>query len=127
MILATFQKGSPYISDANDLIRAAIPTGLLDINTAMQNSTKCDTWHDIVDSHASEGFAPLTVLDLVEMVCMGSTLLMAASACFALEKMLRYLTRAASRLFRVEPCRHCEPSKHQRHTNHTFVLCNAKY
>ena len=37
--------------------------GLLDTDAALQNATKCDTWHEIKASHASDGFAPLKVND----------------------------------------------------------------
>ena len=38
--------------------------GLLDTDAALQNATKCDTWHEIKASHASDEFAPLKVSDL---------------------------------------------------------------
>ena len=64
-------------------------------------------------SHASDGFAPLRVADIEQMVILLAILLAVASSVFALEKVLRYLTRSTGRLFRVEPCRrtesrHCE-------------------
>ena len=43
----SFQKGSPFLEDANELIRSAMPMGLLDLDKTLQNATKCGTWHDI--------------------------------------------------------------------------------
>ena len=100
--------------------------GLLDTNTALQNATKCSTWHEIKASHASDGFAPLTVEDIKQMVILWAILLTAlASTVFALEMALRYMTRSKGRLFRVEPCsrteRHCKTEDHKR----AFVLFSA--
>ena len=51
-----FQKGSPYLDDTNGLIQLAVEMGLIEfnLNRAVPNSTKCNTWTDIQASHKPE-------------------------------------------------------------------------
>ena len=50
-----FQKGSPYLEDVNLLINLAKQMGLIDnsMKTNVPNSTKCETYQDIQESHSN--------------------------------------------------------------------------
>ena len=50
------QKGSPYLNDTNELIQLGVEMGLIEynLNRAVPNSTKCNTWTDIQASHKPE-------------------------------------------------------------------------
>ena len=104
--------------------------GLLDLDKALQNATKCGTWHDIKDSHGSDEIAPLVVGDIAQIMILGVTLIAASSAVFVLENALSHITRSARRLLSVEPCcKQCEnadPAK-QDGNDHAFVLFSHKY
>ena len=53
----TFQKGSPYLEEVNQLIHLANQMGLLEglIEQTLENRTKCSTWSDIYESHMEKG------------------------------------------------------------------------
>ena len=82
------------------------------------------------DSHGSDEIAPLVVADIAQIMILAVTLLAASSAVFVLENALRYLTRSARRLLRIEPCcKQCEnagPVKLDGH-DHAFVLFSHRY
>ena len=55
-----FQKGSPYLSDANNLIQLSLEMGLKfadytrNMGEYVPNATKCDTWTDVKASHKNK-------------------------------------------------------------------------
>ena len=59
-MLELFQKGSPYLSDANHLWQLSEEMGLKftdyarNIEEYVQNATKCDKWTDVKASHKNK-------------------------------------------------------------------------
>ena len=55
-----FQKGSPYLSDANNLIQLSLEMGLKfadyvrNMGEYVPNATKCDSWTDVKASHRNK-------------------------------------------------------------------------
>ena len=56
-----FQKGSPYLSDANNLLQLSFEMGLKftdyfrNIGHYVPNATKCDSWTGVKASHRNKG------------------------------------------------------------------------
>ena len=84
--ITPIQKGSPYIEDTNELIRMSVQMGLMDVRPFVLNSTKCDTWHEIVRSHKSDQIVELKlrhIYGMLSLLCFG---LLAALVSFLVEK-----------------------------------------
>ena len=58
MCTAKFQKGSPYLEDANSLLQLSSERGfkfaLQDPSSIIPNMTKCNTWDKVRDSHLKQ-------------------------------------------------------------------------
>ena len=80
------QKGSPYIHDANRLIRLSVQMGLMDVRPFVLNSTKCDTWHEIVSSHKTDQIVELKMRDIFGMISLLSLGLLMSITSFFGEK-----------------------------------------
>ena len=85
----TFQKGSPYIEDVNRLIRLSVQMGLMDVRPFVQNSTKCDTWNEILASHKSAHTVELKLSDIYGMISLLSLGLLVTMASFIMESIAR--------------------------------------
>ena len=89
------QKGSPYIEDVNRLIRLSVQMGLMDVGPFVQNSTKCDSWNDILVSHKSAHTVELKLSDIYGMISLLLLGLLVAMASFIMENIAKrqYITR----------------------------------
>ena len=63
--------------------------GLMDVNPFVQNSTKCDTWHEIVASHKSDQTVELKMTDIYGMISLLILGLSAAIISFLGEKSVK--------------------------------------
>ena len=63
--------------------------GLIDVDGSFQNSTKCSTWQDIKESHASDNLVELLLRDVYGMLILLSIGLTGSVLALAVEKAVK--------------------------------------
>ena len=63
--------------------------GLIDVDGAFQNTTKCSTWQGIEESHASANLVELLLHDVYGMLILLSIGLTGSALAFGLEKAVK--------------------------------------
>ena len=64
----------------------SVQMGLMDVRPFVLNSTKCDTWQEIVRSHKSDQIVELKLRHIYGMLCLLCFGLLAALVSFLVEK-----------------------------------------
>ena len=93
-----FQKGSPYLHDANYLLQLSIERYLkfMDLEGVNPNSTKCNTWNKVRDSHLKKDRTELmTYEDILGMLLLWTIGLGCSLLVFMLEVTLQLCNKRA--------------------------------
>ena len=98
MCIGKFQKGSPYLQDANSLLQLSREMGLnfTYVGNLLPNQTKCDTWNKVKDSHLKKDRKELmTYEDILGMLLLWTIGLGTSLLVFIFEVTLQFCHKRA--------------------------------